>query len=100
ALAGGYAGRAFGFARIDIAQDAIHLRFIHLRALSRAGVEWITEFLLLGSCEQSIDQLIVNLLFNKEAGSATAGLTLVEEEREENGFRSRIEISIGKNDVR
>ena len=67
--------------------------------MCRAGIERIADLLRLGLFHQLLDQLVVDLLFDKEPAARAAALALVEEQTEVGALHGRVEVGVGEDHI-
>src|SRR5437764_1490364 len=83
-------------AGLDVAEYLVELLLRSLRALLGRFVERVSDLALFGTLRQALDELLLNLLFDKEPAAGRAALTAVEVDRVECPLDCLVKIGVGE----
>ena len=79
--------------------DAVILQLRDLRTLEGVLGEWVTDLVLLSTCLESLNKLVINALLDVDPGPGTATLAVVEEDSKVDPRDGVLDIGIREDDV-
>ena len=92
--------RTLLLAQIHVAQDLVHLLAGNLWALLGLGIQRIAHAALAGLGRQTLDEFLVNLLFDEQPAAGRAALAAVEVNGVERAGDGLLHVGVGEDHVR
>ena len=85
--------------RLDVAHDTIELELRNLRSLEGVGSKWVANLVLLSALLESLEELVIDALLDKDTSSGAAALAVVVVDTEVDPADGLLDIGIVENDV-